>query len=82
MHYSSTFNAHFDVEYHFKALKNQEKSILFLDPFPYVTPDDIFSTFWEESSQSYYNKNSASRNQSFPVSLGIDGQENSDDNYD
>ena len=65
-----------------KIKKNQEKSTLFLDPFPYVTPDDIFSTFWEESSQSYYNKNSASRNQSFPVSLSINHQEDSDDNYD
>ena len=47
-----------------------------------VTPHDILATFRAESSQRYNDKDSASRNQSFPVSLGVEHQENPDDNYD
>ena len=60
--------------------KSEEK--LQDEPPADVTPHDILSTLRAESSQRYNDKNSASRNQSFPVSLGIDHQENSNDNYD
>ena len=47
-----------------------------------VTPDDVLSALGEDGSQSYYHQYSASRNQSFPVSLRIDHQEDPDDKYD